>query len=82
MCNGKRFWRSFRSYLHKEKKRFHDILEMSVDEAVVSLVIRWKKAKGKNRPMVQMFTKKNSAFKRVGLGYVKLGQSSNTNSGG
>ncbi len=69
MCKGKRFKEEVLEVLHKEKN-IADILDMSVDDAVVFFESEKKIAE------------KIKALQQVGLGYIKLGQSSDTLSGG
>jgi len=68
-CKGKRFKEEVLEVTYREKN-IHDILEMSVDEAIA--FFRDEKA----------LAQKLQPLSDVGLGYVKLGQSSNTLSGG
>lgn len=68
-CNGKRFKEDVLEVTYKGKN-IHDILEMSVDEAIEFFQDQ-KEASTKLKPLSE-----------VGLGYVKLGQSSDTLSGG
>ena len=68
-CEGKRFKPEVIEVKYKEKS-IHDVLEMSVDEAIDFFV---------ERPDV---VNKIKPLQDVGLGYVKLGQSSSTLSGG
>ncbi|HRQ50146.1 MAG TPA: ATP-binding cassette domain-containing protein, partial [Agriterribacter sp.] len=69
VCNGKRFKEEVLEVMYKHKHIF-DVLEMSVDEAL------------------QFFREEKDIISRlqpladVGLGYIKLGQSSDTLSGG
>ncbi|MBC8034408.1 MAG: excinuclease ABC subunit UvrA [Chitinophagaceae bacterium] len=69
VCSGKRFKEEVLEIFFKEKN-IHDVLEMSVDEAVVFFEGE-KDVSKRIRPLSD-----------VGLGYVKLGQSSDTLSGG
>ncbi len=69
VCGGKRFKEEVLEVTYKNKS-IHDVLEMSVDEAIEFFVDEADVAK-KIQPLSD-----------VGLGYVKLGQSSNTLSGG
>lgn len=69
MCNGKKFDPKTLSILYKQKN-IHDILEMTVETALSFF---------ENIPQIQ---KKLSLLFQVGLGYMKLGQSSTTLSGG
>jgi len=68
-CNGKRFKEEVLEVSYKGKN-IHDVLEMSVDEAILFFTDH-KETAQKLKPLSD-----------VGLGYVKLGQSSNTLSGG
>ena len=68
-CGGKRFKESVLEVQYKGKS-IHDVLEMSVDEAIEFF------AEEKN------IITAIQPLQEVGLGYVKLGQSSNTLSGG
>ena len=68
-CNGKRFKEDVLEITYKGKN-IHDVLEMSVDEAI-DFFQEQKEASTKLKPLSE-----------VGLGYVKLGQSSDTLSGG
>ncbi|MBC7902337.1 MAG: excinuclease ABC subunit UvrA, partial [Gemmatimonadaceae bacterium] len=69
VCNGKKFKEEVLEVTYKEKNIF-DILELSVDEAI-DFFSDNKEVIGKIRPLQD-----------VGLGYIKLGQSSDTLSGG
>ena len=69
VCGGKRFKEEVLEVTFKEKN-IYDILEMSVDEAIQF----FKEEKD--------VSKKIQPLSDVGLGYVKLGQSSDTLSGG
>lgn len=73
-CHGKRFKDEVLA-VNYEGKNIHDILEMTVNEAVEF----FKKGKGSTEAKI---VKKLLPLKNVGLGYVKLGQSSSTLSGG
>lgn len=68
-CRGKRFRREVLEVKYKDKNIF-DILDMSIEEATDFFK--------DNREII----KKIEPLQRVGLGYVKLGQSSSTLSGG
>ncbi len=68
-CGGKRFKEAVLEVQYKGKN-IHDVLEMSVDEAIEFF------AEEKNIVLAI------SPLQEVGLGYVKLGQSSSTLSGG
>jgi excinuclease ABC subunit A len=69
ICNGKRFKEEVLEVTYKGKS-IHDVLEMSVDEAM-QFFDADKEVASKIKPLSE-----------VGLGYVKLGQSSDTLSGG
>jgi excinuclease ABC subunit A len=69
VCGGKRFKEEVIEVTYKGKS-IHDVLEMSVDESIVFFEDEKNLAKA-----IQ-------PLQDVGLGYVKLGQSSNTLSGG
>ena len=68
-CGGKRFKEAVLEVQYKGKS-IHDVLEMSVDEAIAFF------SEEKNIVLAI------SPLQEVGLGYVKLGQSSSTLSGG
>ncbi len=68
-CKGKRFKEEVLDVTYNEKNIF-DVLEMSVDEAIIFFKEK-KKVADKLQPL-----------SNVGLGYIKLGQSSDTLSGG
>jgi excinuclease ABC subunit A len=68
-CGGKRFKEEVLEVTYKEKS-IHDVLELSVDEAMDFFVEK------------KDIVKRIKPLQDVGLGYVKLGQSSNTLSGG
>ena len=68
-CNGKRFNRETLEIKYKGKSIF-DILKMSINNAVVFF---------KNHPKI---LNKINTLQKVGLGYITLGQSSTTLSGG
>ena len=69
VCKGKRYNRETLEVKYKGKS-IYDVLEMTVDEALVFF---------KTHPKI---TRKLQTLKDVGLGYIKLGQSSTTLSGG
>ncbi len=81
VCDGKRFKEEVLEVLYKGKS-IHDILEMSVDEAIAFFSEGTEKPKGKITDDGADVAKKIQPLSDVGLGYVKLGQSSNTLSGG
>ncbi len=68
-CNGKRFNRETIEIRYKGKS-IHDILEMTVDEACVFF------------ESIPNLSRKLKTIQKVGLGYLTLGQSSTTLSGG
>lgn len=73
-CHGKRFKADVLDVKYKDKNIF-DILEMTVDDAITFFS---DKEKGEGKKIA----KKLQPLQDVGLGYVKLGQSSSTLSGG
>lgn len=73
-CGGKRFKSEILEVRYKEKS-IYDILEMTVDEAIDFFV-----AQGNN--LTKKVAEKLKPLQDVGLGYVRLGQSSSTLSGG
>jgi len=81
VCNGKRFKEEVLEVTYKEKS-IHDVLEMSVDEAIAFFGVSTEKTKGKILDEGADVAKKIQPLSDVGLGYIKLGQSSNTLSGG
>lgn len=70
-CNGKRFKKEVLE-VNFEGKNIDDLLKMTIDEAVMFF-----ETHGQTK-----ITQKLQPLKDVGLGYVKLGQSSSTLSGG
>ena len=76
VCGGKRFKEEVLDVKYKDKS-IHDVLEMSVDEAIEFFNASY----GADKNGVDV-AKKIQPLSDVGLGYVKLGQSSNTLSGG
>ena len=79
VCGGKRFKQEVLEVTYKEKN-IYDVLEMSVDEAIE--FFENEKPANKSDASGQDVAKKIQPLSDVGLGYVKLGQSSNTLSGG
>ena len=75
VCNGKKFKEEVLEVTYREKN-IYDVLEMGVDEA-----IEFFSADTKDKDSKAVATK-IQPLSDVGLGYVKLGQSSNTLSGG
>jgi excinuclease ABC subunit A len=80
VCGGKRFKEEVLDVQYKDKN-IYDILEMSVDDAI-EFFNGSSSAKGKDEAEGKDVAKKIQPLSDVGLGYVKLGQSSNTLSGG
>ena len=76
VCNGKRFKEEVLEVKYKDKS-IYDVLEMSVDDAIEFFAASY--GADKNAADV---AKKIQPLSDVGLGYVKLGQSSDTLSGG
>lgn len=74
VCEGKRFKREILDVKYREKS-IYDILEMTVDEAIAF----FKENSGTSEKRI---IKKLIPLQEVGLGYIKLGQSSSTLSGG
>lgn len=70
-CNGKRFKKEVLE-VNFEGKNIHDILSMTIDDAIAFFI-----ANKQNK-----ITQKLQPLQDVGLGYVQLGQSSSTLSGG
>jgi excinuclease ABC subunit A len=73
-CKGKRFKEELLEIKFKEKN-IADLLEMTIDEAVQF----FQESEGRAEKKI---SEKLLPLQEVGLGYVKLGQSSNTLSGG
>lgn len=69
ICKGKRYNRETLAVKYRDKS-IYDVLEMTIDEAVVFSRICPKSHESSKR------------FQEVGLGYLKLGQSATTLSGG
>lgn len=80
VCGGKRFKQEVLEVTFKEKNIF-DVLEMSVDEAI-DFFGSEKKGANKTEALGEDVAKKIKPLSDVGLGYIKLGQSSDTLSGG
>ena len=74
VCGGKRFKKEVLDVTYKNKSIF-DILEMTVDQAIDFF-------KETNGTAEKRIIKKLQPLREVGLGYIKLGQSSSTLSGG
>ncbi|MEO7446540.1 MAG: excinuclease ABC subunit UvrA, partial [Ferruginibacter sp.] len=73
VCQGKRFKEEVLEVFY-QGKNIHDVLEMSVDEAITFF-------QEGEKPGADV-ARKIQPLSDVGLGYIKLGQSSNTLSGG
>ena len=80
VCGGKRFKQEVLEVTYQERN-IYDVLEMSVDEAI-DFFGNEKKGPKKNETMGAEVAKKIQPLSDVGLGYIKLGQSSDTLSGG
>lgn len=76
VCNGRRFKDEVLEVTYKDKS-IYDVLEMSVDEAIGF----FNESFGADKTAADV-AKKIQPLSDVGLGYVKLGQSSDTLSGG
>ena len=74
VCGGKRFKKEILDVTYRGKN-IHDILEMTVDDAINFF-------KETNGTAEKRIVKKLMPLHDVGLGYIKLGQSSSTLSGG
>ncbi|MDR0833981.1 MAG: excinuclease ABC subunit UvrA [Candidatus Symbiothrix sp.] len=75
-CHGKRFKKDILEVKYQDKN-IYDVLEMTVDEAVTF----FSKSDAQSS-ITRKIVKKLKTLQDVGLGYVKLGQSSSTLSGG
>ena len=80
VCGGKRFKEEVLEVKY-DGKSIYDVLEMSVDEAI-SFFAKEKSSGKKNEISGEIISKKIQPLSDVGLGYIKLGQSSDTLSGG
>jgi excinuclease ABC subunit A len=80
VCGGKRFKEEVLEVKYNEKNIF-DVLEMSVDEAI-SFFSKEKSSSKKRETTGEEIARKIQPLSDVGLGYIKLGQSSDTLSGG
>jgi excinuclease ABC subunit A len=74
-CQGRRFKPEILEVKYRGKT-IYDVLEMSVDEAMTFFV------EDKDNTTVRRIVERLRPLQQVGLGYVKLGQSSSTLSGG
>lgn len=80
VCGGKRFKQEVLEVTYQEKN-IYDVLEMSVDEAIEFFGSEKKGSKKSDTTGAEV-AKKIQPLSDVGLGYIKLGQSSDTLSGG
>lgn len=80
VCGGKRFKQEVLDVTYREKN-IYDVLEMSVDEAIDFFGKEKNNAKKSETTGIDV-AKKIQPLSDVGLGYIKLGQSSDTLSGG
>ena len=80
VCHGKRFKEEVLEVKYNDKS-IYDVLEMSVDEAI-EFFSKDKPSSKKNEISGADIAKKIKPLSDVGLGYIKLGQSSDTLSGG
>lgn len=80
VCHGKRFKEEVLEVKYNDKNIF-DVLEMSVDDAI-TFFAKEKSTSKKNETTGPDIAKKIQPLSDVGLGYIKLGQSSDTLSGG
>lgn len=74
-CNGKKFKEDVLEVTY-QGKNIYDILELTVDEAIIFF------GQNKKATLEKKIVEKLKPLSDVGLGYVKLGQSSSTLSGG
>lgn len=74
VCKGKRFKQDILDVKYRDKS-IYDVLEMTIDEAVLF----FSEGKGSYEKKI---VKRLKPLQEVGLGYVKLGQSSSSLSGG
>ena len=80
VCHGKKFKEEILEVKYNDKN-IYDVLEMSVDEAI-AFFSKEKPSSKKNEISGADIAKKIQPLSDVGLGYIKLGQSSDTLSGG
>jgi excinuclease ABC subunit A len=80
VCHGKKFKEEILEVKYNDKN-IYDVLEMSVDEAI-AFFSKEKSSSKKNEISGADIAKKIQPLSDVGLGYIKLGQSSDTLSGG
>ena len=76
-CHGKRYKEEVLEIKY-DGKDISDILEMSIDEAITF----FSESSEKNAPIVGRILSRLRPLQEVGLGYLKLGQSSSSLSGG
>ncbi len=74
-CHGKRFKDEVLEIKYRDKN-IYDILEMSVDDAITFF------SEDKNNSTCRRIVERLQPLQDVGLGYIRLGQSSSTLSGG
>jgi excinuclease ABC subunit A len=80
VCHGKKFKEEILEVKYNDKN-IYGVLEMSVDEAI-AFFSKEKSSSKKNEISGADIAKKIQPLSDVGLGYIKLGQSSDTLSGG
>jgi excinuclease ABC subunit A len=80
VCHGKKFKEEILEVTFNGKN-IYDVLEMSVDEAI-DFFSKEKSSSKRNEITGADIAKKIQSLSDVGLGYIKLGQSSDTLSGG
>jgi excinuclease ABC subunit A len=80
VCHGKRFKEEILEVKYNDKN-IYDVLEMSVEEAIL-FFSKGASSSKKNEITGEEIAKKIHPLADVGLGYIKLGQSSDTLSGG
>jgi excinuclease ABC subunit A len=81
VCGGKRFKEEVLEVQYKGSS-VYDVLEMSLDDAIAFFASASPKGAGKEGTEGAGIAKALQPLQDVGLGYVKLGQSSDTLSGG
>jgi excinuclease ABC subunit A len=74
-CHGKRFKQEVLDVLYRGKN-IYDVLEMTVNQAIDFF------AEDKNQAICKKIVRRLKPLQDVGLGYIRLGQSSSTLSGG
>ena len=77
-CNGKRFTKDI-LMVEYCGKNINDILEMTIDEAIYFFV---QNNSEQYKKIIDAIIKSLSSLQLVGLGYIKMGQSTSTLSGG